>query len=238
MEQRESVDDILEREVKWFRRRMWAWSAVHLRDFPWRRTTDPYAIFVAEFLLQQTDAPRVVPVYEQVVGRYPTLEALADAPLADLTSLLLPLGFHFRAVRMREVARLLVNDTAGGAGTVPRVQAELLKLPGVGLYMARSICANAFGQPTAVLDTNVARILQRFFAIQPRTARPRDDVGLWDAAQRAAPRRKVSAWNLTLIDFGAAVCTARSPRCARCPLQRRCAYAAALHQANQVGITD
>src|SRR5437763_11354411 len=97
--------DLNKDKVGWFRRQLQACSAVHIRDFPWRRTMDPYSIFVAEFLLQQTDAPRVVPVYEQLMSKYPTLRALAEAPPADLMSILTPLGFHFRAVRMQQAAQ-------------------------------------------------------------------------------------------------------------------------------------
>ena len=210
-------------KLRWFRRMISAWAKGNMREFPWRRTKDPYAIFVAEFLLQQTDAPRVVPVYHRMLETYPTLKTLAEASVFDLAHLLQPLGFHFRALRLSQAAQAIMEDP-NHKGRVPHTETALLKLPGVGRYMARSVCANAFGQRMAVLDTNVVRILQRFFGIESRYARPRNDPFMWEVAQEAAPHTDVGAWNLALIDFGAATCKSRKPRCPECPLQQQCAY--------------
>jgi len=206
---------------QWFRRRIKSWAQKHLRDFPWRRTHEPYKILIAEFLLQQTDAPRVVPVYRQFLKKYPTLKSLAEASVSEIADLVKPLGFHYRASRMYESACLMVKDYKG---RVPNDERQLLKLPGVGKYMARSICTNAFGQQLAVLDVNVARILQRFFGLENRRARARDDPGFWEFAQQVAPRTQVSTWNMSLLDFGALVCTSKKPQCSECPLSRHCAY--------------
>jgi A/G-specific adenine glycosylase len=108
-------------------------------------------------------------------------------------------------------------------GKIPACEKQLLELPGIGIYTARSICANAFDQPLAILDTNVARILERFFNLQGERVKSRCKI-LWGAAERIAPSQKVSIWNLTLLDFGAMVCTARNPACHRCPLQKQCSY--------------
>lgn len=106
---------------------------------------------------------------------------------------------------------------------IPTNQAQLLALPGVGKYTARSICANAYGQPLAILDTNVARILERFFGLLGGRVKSRCKL-LWKAAEQVAPKTEVSKWNLTLLDFGALVCTAKNPRCTQCPLQQQCSY--------------
>jgi A/G-specific adenine glycosylase len=209
--------------LTWFRRRLKNWAKKNLRDFPWRETKDPYAIFVAEFLLQQTDAPRVVPVYLKLLGTYPTLTSLAEAETSELSEILKPLGFHFRAERLQNAARLMIEDPVC-KGNIPDKEEVLLQILGVGKYIARSVCANAFGQPTAILDTNVIRILQRFFGLQSRRARPRNDPHLWSAAQEAAPKMNVGSWNLTLLDFGAAVCTFHNPKCEGCPLNKQCNY--------------
>jgi A/G-specific adenine glycosylase len=211
-----------ESKVKWFRRGLKAWAEQCLRDFPWRHTTEPYRIFVAEFLLQQTDAPRVVPVYHRFLERYPTIYDLAAAPVDELAEILRPLGFHFRAVHLLTSAGEIVERFEGH---IPHTEGELLELHGVGRYVARSVCTNAFAQGLAVLDTNIARILQRFFGLPLSRARARNDPFLWQAAQRVAPKREVGIWNLTLIDFGAAVCTARNPKCSICPVQKRCYHA-------------
>ncbi len=207
-------------QIRWFRSRLKAWAKRNCRDFPWRRTCDPYAILVAELLLQKTAAATVAPVYQEFVDRYPTLADLAAAPAGEVASLLQPLGLFFRAQKLRESVQVILENYGG---EIPCTEAELLELPGVGKYIARSVCANAFGQPKAVLDTNVARILQRFFGIDGGKVKSRSPE-LWSAADRVAPKQEVGPWNLGLLDFGAAVCTARNPRCGECPLQQQCEY--------------
>lgn len=206
--------------LDWFRHQLVVWSAQNLRDFPWRRTSDPYAIFIAEFLLQKTGAVTVAPVYETFISCYPSLASLVAAPVEDVACLLQPLGLSFRAERLCQSVRLVVEKYEG---KIPNTETSLLELPGVGLYTARSICANAFYQPKAVLDTNVARILERFFGFQGNRIKSRCKL-LWKAAEQVAPKTNVGRWNLTLIDFGAAVCTAKNPRCADCPLRYCCDY--------------
>lgn len=121
-----------------------------------------------------------------------------------------------------EVANLL-QLSENYDGKIPDIEAQLLQLPGVGKYTAQAICANAFEQPLAILDTDVARILERFFGLQGSRVKSRCSQ-LWAAAEQVAPKTKVGLWNLTLLDFGAAVCTAKNPRCAECPLQQQCNY--------------
>jgi A/G-specific adenine glycosylase len=206
--------------TKWFRQQLLEWAATNLRDFPWRRTTDPYSIFVAEFLLQKTVAATASPIYEAFLVKYPTLDTLAEASVEDVALLLQPLGLSFRAERLSSSAKIITDEYGG---SIPALEAELLLLPGIGKYTARSICANAFGQASAVLDTNVARIIERFFGLQGERVKSRCKI-LWSAAEAIAPRKEVSRWNLTLLDFGAAICTARKPRCGECPLQEKCCY--------------
>lgn len=199
--------------LDWFRYQLGVWASQNLRDFPWRRTNDPYAIFITEFLLQKTGATTVAPVYQTFIERYPNLPSLAAAPLEDVACLSQPLGLHFRADRLCRSVQIIIEQHSG---KIPERESKLLKLPGVGSYTARAICA-AFGQPKAVLDTNVARILERFFGLQGNRAKSRCKL-LWKAAELVAPNTEVGKWNLTLIDFGAAICTAKNPRCADCPL--------------------
>lgn len=206
--------------LKWFRHQLGAWAEHHLRNFPWRRTTDPYAIFVAELLLQKTSASTVAPVYEAFLSQYPTLNALAVAPVEEVARLLQPLGLSFRAERLCQSVQAILNENDG---KIPDTEAQLLALPGVGKYTARAICASAFGQPLAVLDTNVARVLERFYGLRGGRVKSRCKL-LWEAAERAAPNKEVGKWNLTLLDFGAAVCTAKNPHCSECPLREQCDY--------------
>ncbi|HLO50977.1 MAG TPA: A/G-specific adenine glycosylase [Kamptonema sp.] len=214
----EKTEHLEAANIAWFRHQLQTWTLDNLRDFPWRRTTDPYSIFIAEFLLQKTGASTASPVYETFISCYPTLEVLAAAPVKDVARLLQPLGLHFRAQRLCESVQIIVERYSG---KIPESEAELLKLPGVGLYTARSICANAFGQPKAVLDTNVARIFERFFGLLGNRVKSRCQL-LWKAAEQVAPDTEVGKWNLTLLDFGAIVCTAKKPRCGDCPLRDRC----------------
>jgi A/G-specific adenine glycosylase len=207
-------------KIKWFRCHLSTWACQHFREFLWRNTSDPYAIFIAEFLLQKTGAATVAPIYETFLARYPTLKDLAAASKAEVASLLQPLGLHIRCDRLCQSVKVILKEHQG---KIPDTEAQLLALPGVGKYTARSICANAFSQPLAVLDTNVARILERFFGLQGNRVKSRCKL-LWKAAEQVAPNKEVSKWNLTLLDFGAAVCTARNPKCAECPLQQQCNY--------------
>ncbi len=207
-------------QLAWFRSQLIAWASQNLRDFPWRRTSDPYRIFVAECLLQKTDAATVVPIYKTFLARYPTLETLAAANVEEVAHLLQPLGLFFRAERLCQSARIILNSDGG---QIPNSEKRLLQLPGIGKYSARAILANAFFEPAAVLDTNVARILERFFGLQGGRVKSRCRV-LWEAAEKAAPDIGTDKWNLTLLDLGALVCTAKNPRCAECPLREQCKF--------------
>ncbi|MCV3217128.1 A/G-specific adenine glycosylase [Plectonema radiosum NIES-515] len=214
------MDNVEEGKIEWFRCKLRAWAFQYLRDFPWRRTTEPYAIFIAEFLLQKTEASRASPIFEAFISRYPTLNALGIAQLEEVANILQPLGLFFRTQRLCQCVGIIVEQYQG---KIPDTETQLLALPGVGKYTARSICTNAFGQSLAVLDTNVARILERFFGLQGNRVKSRCKM-LWKAAEKVAPDTEVGKWNLTLLDFGAAVCTARNPHCGECPLQEKCIY--------------
>lgn len=204
--------------IQWFRHQLMTWATLNLRDFPWRQTSDPYAIFIAEYLLQKTAATSVASLYESFLKGYPTVETLA-APTEDVAQFLKPLGLHFRAERLCLAAREILKKHDG---RIPNSEVQLLHLPGIGKYSARAICSQAYGQPLAVLDTNVARILERFFGVLGGRVKSRDPL-LWAVAERVAPKNYVGRWNLTLIDFGGAICTARNPDCINCPLSARCA---------------
>jgi A/G-specific adenine glycosylase len=210
-----------EKQVRWFRSQLLTWAIANFRDFPWRRTRDPYAIFIAELLLQKTDAATADKIYETFLARYPGPKAIATAEIEEIARLLAPLGLHFRAKRLHQAAQIILEKHGG---RIPATEAELMELPGVGKYTARSICTNAFKQPLAVLDTNIARIIERFFGIKGNRVKSRCKV-LWGVAEIIAPKADVDTWNLTLIDFGAATCTASRPRCQNCPLQQQCNYA-------------
>jgi A/G-specific adenine glycosylase len=178
-----------------------AWFREHGRDLPWRRTRDPYTILVSEVMLQQTQVTRVVPRYQAWLERWPTVEALAAAPVADVIAAWAGLGYNRRAVNLHRCAVAVV-----ARGGFPRTVAELERLPGVGPYTARALACFAFGAQVAAPDTNARRVLERAFG---------------DAAVALPPGRAYE-WNQALFDLGREVCLARRPRCERCPLAARC----------------
>jgi len=209
-------------DAAYFRRRLRAWFRKNARQFPWRQTSNPYHILLAEVLLQKTDARKVVPVYLRMVKDFPTLQSLPAARVERLSRLLAPLGLDYRADRLRRITAALIRDHGG---SVPATEEALMLLPGIGRYIARAISAQGFSQRKAVLDTNVVRVLRRFFGISSQKARARDDPQMWAVARSLLPRRSCEAatWNWALLDFAALLCTYRRPACHICPVRRRCA---------------
>jgi A/G-specific adenine glycosylase len=197
------------------------WYRAGHRDLPWRHTRDPYAILVSEIMLQQTQVDRVIPKYGQFLTLYPTLEALAAAPRAEVIRSWAPLGYNLRAVRLHEIARQAVEQYGG---RLPDTLDGLLSLRGIGPYTAGAVACFAFGVPAAAMDTNVRRVLGRIFAAEVPAAGAGDDRVAWRLAGTALPPAPADAydWNQALMDLGATVCVSRTPRCLLCPAQTRC----------------
>jgi A/G-specific adenine glycosylase len=199
-----------------------AWFERHgRRTLPWRIDRDPYRIAVSEFMLQQTQVERVVPIFERFVATWPSFEALAAASQADVIRAWQGLGYNSRAVRLHGLARA-VKERFGGR--LPSGEAVLRELPGVGPYTARAIAAFAFDADVVAVDTNVRRIVHRTqFGIEwPPLA---SDAQLDAAAAALVPAGAGYAFNSALMDLGATICSARAPKCLVCPLQRTCAAA-------------
>ena len=196
------------------------WFAASGRDLPWRHTRDPYRIMVSEIMLQQTQVDRVIPKYHSFLAAFPTLEALAAAPTAEVIRAWAGLGYNRRAVNMQRAARVVLADHGG---QFPRDLPALLALPGIGRYTAGAIACFAFEQDVGFIDTNIRRVLQRLFA-EP-TALP--EAQLLALAESAVPPGQGWAWNQAIMELGALICTAAAPACWRCPLRAGCrAYAA------------
>jgi A/G-specific adenine glycosylase len=202
-----------------FQQRVLAWYATHGRDLPWRKTRDPYAILVSEVLSHQTQISRVLPVYERLLGRYPTVTALARAPLAEVKAITDPLGYKIRG-RWLHSAALRVADRPSGA--FPDTMDELRRLPGVGRYTAGAVMSFAHHRDAPILDTNVARLLRRYFGIA--TAPRARTEELWSLAAAVIPKGKGYMINQALMDLGAIICRSRAPRCDICPLRRSCDF--------------
>lgn len=197
--------------------RLLSWYRDHGRDLPWRHTTDPYRILVAEVMLQQTQVERVLPVYSAFLERFPTLEDLAQAAPSEAIRAWGPLGYNRRAVHLHSLARRVVEESGG---RLPDRLEELLRLPGVGPYTARAVACFAFGQDVPPLDTNQRRVLSRLFLGLELPSCPQRF--LEALAQAMLPRGAASAWNQALMDLGATVCTARRPVCPQCPVRDLC----------------
>ncbi|MEO8251800.1 MAG: A/G-specific adenine glycosylase [Chloroflexota bacterium] len=191
-----------------------AWYAADHRDFPWRRTTDPYAVLVSEVMLQQTQASRVARRFPAFMDRFPTAASLAAAPEADVLAAWSGLGYNRRALALRRAAVVVSEGW-------PRDVASLERLPGIGPYTARALASLAFGEPVGVVDTNVQRWLVRRFG-HSTAARPRDLQILADALARAGDAAHAAPWTHATMEFGAAICTSRNPRCDACPIADGC----------------
>ena len=207
------------RARRWFRRRLLEWYRRNGRDLPWRRTRDPYRILVSEVMLQQTQVDRVLPKYEQWIDKYPTLEALARAPEEDVTTLWRPLGYNIRPRRLHAIAR---ESVARYGGALPGDEATLRSFKGIGEYTAGAVLSFAFGRRSAILDTNVARVLYRVFVAEGDPKAHAMRRRLWAISRTVLPMRHVFDFNQALMDLGATVCTARKPKCSACPMRRGC----------------
>lgn len=208
-----------------FRTRLLAWYRQHGRDLPWRTTSDPYHILVSEVMLQQTQVDRVLPKYHEWLGKYPSLEALASAPEDDVATTWRPLGYNIRPKRLQMIARESVSRFGG---QLPSDEATLLSFKGIGQYTAGAIRSFAFRERAAILDTNVARVLFRVFVGSGDPKAHAMKKHLWRLSDCLVPRKHVFDFNQALMDLGAMVCTARSPRCLVCPLARQCRSAGAV----------
>jgi A/G-specific adenine glycosylase len=203
-----------------FRQRLLAWYRRHGRDLPWRKTDDPYHILVSEIMLQQTQVDRVLPKYAEWLEKYPSLNALAAAPEADVTATWYPLGYNIRPRRLHAIAREAV---ARYDSQLPSDEATLLSFKGIGAYTAGAIRSFAFRQRAAILDTNVARVLFRVFIGRGDPKSHAMKRHLWVVSEALVPHRHVFDFNQALMDLGATVCVARNPRCLVCPMSRGCA---------------
>lgn len=199
------------------------WYRAHGRhELPWRLTVDPYAVLVSEVMLQQTQVERVLPYYETWLARWPDFHTLAGATPAEAISAWGGLGYNRRAVHLHRLATV-VDDEYGGR--LPRDDARLRQLPGIGPYTAAAVRSFAFRERTAVVDTNIGRVLARVVVGVAATREAGASV-VAAAADRFLPQRSVRGHNLALMDLGAMVCRAATPRCDECPLAEGCTWRA------------
>jgi A/G-specific adenine glycosylase len=212
--------------LKTFQSRMLAWFRTHQRDLPWRRSRDPYRIWVAEVMLQQTRIATVMPYYHSFLARFPTVQSLARASGPEVLKLWSGLGYYSRARNLHRAAKIIV---ASHEGKFPRELDAALDLPGIGTYTAAAVLSIAYDVPLAVLDGNVARVLARINAIRGDLRAPKNWQALTRTAQSLLASHAPGDWNQSLMELGEVICTPQSPRCAECPVARHCrAYAQGL----------
>lgn len=196
------------------------WWDLMQADLPWRRRAgDPYAVWVSEVMLQQTQIATVIPYYERWMARLPTLQALAEADLDEVLKLWEGLGYYRRARYLHEAARTVVRDYGG---KLPDLVEELRKLKGIGPYTAGAIASIAFGRRAAVLDGNVTRVLSRLHNLQEDVTATSTRRVLWQLAEAWIPSERPGAFNQALMELGQRICTPAAPHCHRCPLADFC----------------
>jgi A/G-specific adenine glycosylase len=217
MSQRKRVVDAKLRRK--FQDTLLTWYAANRRALPWRGTSDPYHILVSEIMLQQTQVDRVIPKYEEFLHKYPTLEALANAPVDEVRQSWYPLGYNIRPLRLHSIAREAVEKYGG---KIPDDPETLQSLKGIGRYTAGAVLSFAFNRAAPILDTNVRRVLHRVFIGEGDAKRYSLQKDLWELSEALIPSGKAYDFNQALMDFGATVCTARKPVCLVCPMQAIC----------------
>jgi A/G-specific adenine glycosylase len=202
-----------------FHRALTTWYHKHGRDLPWRRTRDPYAILVSEFMLQQTQVGAVIPYYHEWLRRFPDFASLAHACENDVLRGWQGLGYYVRARNLHATASTVVDRYRG---RFPRSVEQMQDLPGIGKYTAHAVASFAFDQPTPIVEANTARLLTRLFDFRKPIDSGAARKTLWRYAAALVPKSSTRVYNSALIDLGALVCVAHEPKCAICPVKKFC----------------
>lgn len=202
-----------------------AWFAEHQRPLPWRRTREPYAIWVSEVMLQQTQVNTVIPYYRAFMRRFPDVQRLAAADLQEVLKVWEGMGYYARARNLHRAAGMVCSEFAG---KFPATVDALCALPGIGRSTAGAIVSIAFGRPAVILDGNVKRVLARYRAVEGWPGQALVHQRLWQLAQDYTPAQRSADYSQAMMDLGATVCTRAAPACERCPLGADC-------QARQTG---
>jgi A/G-specific adenine glycosylase len=201
------------RKIHDLREALLLWYDAHRRDLPWRRDSDPYRVWVSEIMLQQTRVAAVLDHYARWMERFPTVQVLAGAREQSVLALWSGLGYYHRARRMHQAAKVIARELKG---EFPRTAEAWRELPGIGRYTSAAIASIAFGEPIAVVDGNVDRVLDRLFGPQAKKE------GNWQRAEALLDRSRPGDFNQAMMELGATICTPRAPQCLLCPLNAWC----------------
>jgi A/G-specific adenine glycosylase len=205
--------------IRKFQRELLAWFDAHARDLPWRRSSDPYRIWVSEIMLQQTRVSAVLDYYARFLAKFPTVAALAAAEEADVLAAWSGLGYYRRAKQMRQAAQVVVREHQG---ILPRTAEQLRSLPGIGDYTSSAIASIAYGEPAAVVDGNVERVLLRVFPGNGKAGEVNQAKRLRERAASLLDTRRPGDFNQSMMELGAMVCLPQRPLCLQCPVQPFC----------------
>lgn len=202
------------------------WFAKNQRDLPWRRTQDPYKIWLSEIMLQQTQVATVIPYYERWIKEFPTPQAVVQAPEEKILKLWEGLGYYSRARNFQSACREVVEKYDG---KIPDSLEEIQELPGIGRYTAGAILSIAYAKPVSLVDGNVARVLSRLFVVKKDPKKETET--FWELAKSLVPRKQAGDFNQALMELGATICVPANPSCLICPVQNFC-------QAKKAGIQN
>ncbi len=207
------------RFIQTFQEKILLWYSKYKRNLPWRKTKDPYKIWISEAILQQTRIDQGMPYYERFVKQFPTVYILAKASLQEVLKAWEGLGYYSRARNLHKAAQIIVEKYQG---KIPNDYETILNLPGFGPYTAAAVLSIAYNKDHAVLDGNVIRVLARLFAIREDPKETATKKKLWKLAQELLPPGKAKDYNQAMMELGALVCTPQNPSCGTCPLNRFC----------------
>jgi A/G-specific adenine glycosylase len=220
-----SSEAFLPAQLRQFRRKLLSWFDENARDLPWRRSSDPYAIWVSEIMLQQTRVNAVLDHYARFMGRFPTVQVLAQAQESEVLAVWSGLGYYRRARMLHKAAQSVIKEFAG---EIPRTAEGLRELAGIGEYTSAAIGSIAFGDPVAAVDGNVERVITRWASLTAQGA----DVGrakvtslqrsIRQMANELLDRERPGDFNQAMMELGATICLPRNPLCLQCPVQKLC----------------
>jgi len=208
------VDLLLSRTMQ---TKLLRWFEKKGRDLPWRRTRDPYAIWISEIMLQQTQVATVIPYYQRFLKSFPTVHHLAKSDLSKVLKTWEGLGYYSRARNLHRASKIILNHFKG---KIPDHMTDLLNLPGIGRYTAGAILSIAYNKEAPVLDGNVRRVLSRLFAISENPKKTGSL--LWKISESLIPKGRSNSFNQALMDLGSMICIPKEPQCSRCPLSHFC----------------
>jgi A/G-specific adenine glycosylase len=211
MIQSSSTRNIQKKLLKWFKK--------NGRDLPWRKTRDPYAIWVSEIMLQQTQVITVIPYYRKFLNAFPTVGDLARANLSNVLKVWEGLGYYSRARNLHRASQIVLHRFRG---VIPHDVKDLLSLPGIGRSTAGGILSFAFHKDAPILDGNAKRVISRLFAVSDNPTAGKTNHLLWRLSESLVPKGLSNPFNQALMDLGSVLCTVKEPDCARCPLRNAC----------------